>query len=318
MRNLSRLLLVAASLFVFICAKAQTHIPNDKIFCRDPFITVDREAKCYYLILSRSDGKGGKLFAYKSTDLKYWDEVGYVFNMPENYPGTDDWWAPDTYYYNGKYYCFVTVSNKEKGILRGTTILRSDNGPAGPYHTIIPDVKLHITPFGMQCLDGALYVDEKNDPWVVFCVEWNGPNVKDKGGEIWCQRLNKDLTKAIGAPQRLFAANEAEWPMRIGEGGMITDASFVWRDKESGNLLMLWSSFSPKYSIGQSISKSGSILGPWEHEKEPVFKNNGGHQMVFEDLEGNLKISFHSPNEGGSHLVIKDLKIKDGKFLPIE
>mgnify|MGYP001023680474 CR=1 FL=1 len=134
----------------------------------------------------------------------------------------------------------------------------------------------------------------------------------------WCQRLNKDLTKAIGAPQRLFAANEAEWPMRIGEGGMITDASFVWRDKESGNLLMLWSSFSPKYSIGQSISKSGSILGPWEHEKEPVFKNNGGHQMVFEDLEGNLKISFHSPNEGGSHLVIKDLKIKDGKFLPIE
>ena len=179
------MLLVAASLFVFVCTKAQTHIPNDKIFCRDPFITVDREAKCYYLILSRSDGKGGKLFAYKSTDLKYWDEVGYVFNMPENYPGTDDWWAPDTYYYNGKYYCFVTVSNKEKGILRGTTILRSDNGPAGPYHTMIPDVKLHITPFGMQCLDGALYVDEKNDPWVVFCVEWNGPNVKDKVGEIW-------------------------------------------------------------------------------------------------------------------------------------
>ena len=40
--------------------------------------------------------------------------------------------------------------------------------------------------------------------------------------------------------------------------------------------------------------------------------------MIFEDLEGNLKISFHSPNEGGSHLVIKDIKIENGKFLPIE
>lgn len=313
------MLLVAAMLLVPAILHAQaTHIPSDKIFCRDPFITVDHDAKCYYLIISRSDGKDGKLFAYRSTDLKYWDEVGYVFRMPAGYPGTDDWWAPDTYYYRGKYYCFVTVSNAKAGILRGTTVLRSDSGPTGPYHTTIPDVKLHITPFGMQCLDASLYVDEKNNPWEVFCVEWNGPNVKNKTGEVWCQRLNKNLTKALGAPQRLFAADEAPWPKRIGDGGMITDASFVWRDNESGHLLMLWSSFAPKYSIGQSISESGSIFGPWKHEKQPIFTSDGGHQMVFEDLEGNLKISFHSPNGAGSHLVIKDIRIKDGKFLPIE
>ena len=40
--------------------------------------------------------------------------------------------------------------------------------------------------------------------------------------------------------------------------------------------------------------------------------------MVFRDLKGNLKISFHSPNEAGSTLTIKDIAIKNGKFLPIE
>lgn len=312
-------LLMIATMFLALCGvKAQTNIPSEKIFCRDPFITVDHKAKCYYLIVSRSNDKGDKLFAYKSTDLKYWDEVGFVFNMPAGYPGTHDWWAPDTYFYKGNYYSFVTLSNPDKNILRGTTVLRSKNGPAGPYETFIPDSRLFVTPQGMQCLDGSLYIDEKKNPWVVFSVEWNGPNVKNMVGEVWCQRLNKKLDGTVGEPHRLFAADEAPWPMRVGEGAIITDAPFLWKDKKSGNLLMLWSSFAPKYAIGQAISRSGSILGPWEHEQQTIFKSNGGHQMIFEDLEGNLKISFHSPNEGGSHLVIKDIKIENGKFLPIE
>lgn len=297
---------------------AQTHIPTSKIQCRDPFITVDRDRGEYVLIVSRRGPNNARLFAYRSKDLEYWDEAGYVYNMPEGYKCPDDWWAPDTYYWNGKYYCFVTVSNHAKGIMRGTTVLRSDNGPLGPYKNIIPDDRLFITPPGMQCLDASLYVDKDGQPWTFFCVEWNGPNVVDSVGEIWCQRLNKELDGTIGDPIRLFSAADGPWARDAGGKAVVTDASFAWRDDASGNLIMLWSSFGPKYSIGQAISKSGNPAGPWVQEKTPIFSQNGGHQMVFRDLKGNLKMSFHSPNEAPSILTIKDVKIRGGKFLPID
>ena len=44
--------------------------------------------------------------------------------------------------------------------------------------------------------------------------------------------------------------------------------------------------------------------------------------MIFEDLDGNLKISFHSPNslkgDIRETLTIRDIRIKDGKFEPLD
>lgn len=297
---------------------AQTHIPTSQIHCRDPFITVDRDKGEYVLIVSRRGPDNARLFAYRSKDLEYWDEAGYVYHMPEGYKCPDDWWAPDTYLWNGKYYCFVTVSNHAKGIMRGTTVLRSDNGPLGPYKNIIPDDRLFITPPGMQCLDASLYVDKDGQPWTFFSVEWNGPNVVDSVGEIWCQRLSNELDGTVGDPVRLFKTSDAPWAREASGKAIVTDAPFAWRDDESGNLIMLWSSFGPKYAIGQAISESGSPTGPWVQEKTPVFSKNGGHQMIFRDLSGNLKMSFHSPNEAPSILTIRDMKIRGGKFLPID
>ncbi len=309
------------SLLIFLLATgaaAQTHIPASQIHCRDPFITVDKENGEYYLIVSKRGPENARLFAYKSKDLEYWDEAGYVYHMPAGYKCPDDWWAPDTYFYNGKYYCFVTVANHAKGIMRGTTVLRSDNGPLGPYKNIIPDKRLFITPPGMQCLDGSLYVDKEGEPWVVFSVEWNGPNVVDSIGEIWCQRLNKNLDGTVGDPQRLFRTIDAPWAREASGKAIVTDAPFIWNDEKSGNLLMLWSSFAPKYAVGQAVSTSGKVTGPWVHDKNIIFSTNGGHQMVFRDLKGNLKMSFHSPNEAGSALTIRDIQIKNGKFQPVK
>ena len=94
------------SLLMFLLttgAAAQTHIPASQIHCRDPFITVDKENGEYYLIVSKRGPENARLFAYKSKDLEYWDEAGYVYHMPAGYKCPDDWWAPDTYFYNGKY-----------------------------------------------------------------------------------------------------------------------------------------------------------------------------------------------------------------------
>ena len=83
---------------------------------------------------------------------------------------------------------------------------------------------------------------------------------------------------------------------------------------------MLWSSFSPYYTIGQAISKNGNVLGPWEQDPKPIFTHDGGHQMVFKDLHGNLKLSFHTPNGGSGKetFTLRDITIKGGKFLPVK
>lgn len=296
-------------------------IPASEVYIRDPFITVDKKNSCYYIITSCwKDGRGG-MVAYKSKDLQNWRLEKKVFQAAPDYLGTDDFWAPDTYEYNNSYYTFITVSNKTKGILRGTTILKSDS-LAGTYTPILSSEKLNVTPDTMQCLDGSLFIDDDETPWMIFAVEWCGPNVKDKVGEVWAQKLKKDLTGSIGEAHRLFKASDAPWPLHIEGGGMITDAPFIWKDKKSGNLILTWSSFSPKYSIGQAISTNGNVLGPWKHEDEPIFSSDEGHQMIFRDLKGNLKMAFHSPNsrngERRETLVIKDIKIANGKIEPIE
>ena len=170
----------------------------------------------------------------------------------------------------------------------------------------------------MQCLDGSLYVDEQGATWLFFSVEWNGPNVVDSIGEIWCQRLNTELDGTVGEPVKLFRTCDAPWAKEANGKSYVTDAPFVWKDEKSGHLIMLWSSFTNAYSMGQAVSKTGNPMGPWVHEKKALFYDDGGHQMVFRDLKGNLKISFHSPNEHPSILTICDAKIKGGKFLPLK
>ena len=294
--------------------------PDGKsIYARDPFVVADKSDSAYYVIKSATKDGLGALMAYRSKDLKKWEEAGYVFTASPDYPAKDDWWAPDTYLYKGKYYIFVTVSNESAGILRGTTALRSDSGIMGPYRTNVSDKRIFLTPKGMQCLDGSLFVDDSGKPWIVFAVEWIGPNVENMVGEVWAQRLDRNLTRPVGKPHRLFKASEAPWVKVIGPGGkgMVTDAPFIWKDDASGNLILVWSSFSPEYTIGQAISRNG-VLGPWEQVAEPVFKDDGGHQMIFRDFDGNLKMSFHSPNnhtDGRREtMVIKDIEIKDGKI----
>ena len=208
----------------------------------------------------------------------------------------------------------MTISNPDAGILRGTTIFRSDDGVLGPYRPLLTGDRINVTPEGYQCLDGSLYIDPKGRPWMVYCVEWNGPNVQDYVGEIWAVRLKKDFTGTEGKPHRLFKASEAPW-LAEDVGNKVTDAPFIVTDPATGRLIMMWSSFGPtghaRYGILQSYSDNG-ILGPWVHTDKVLFTEDGGHSMAFTDLEGNLRISFHCPNSGTETLTIKRAVISDG------
>ncbi|MEI6140406.1 MAG: family 43 glycosylhydrolase [Mariniphaga sp.] len=112
---------------------------------------------------------------------------------------------------------------------------------------------------------------------------------------------SKDLKTTVEAPILLFRASSAPWVGDItakGVTGKVTDAPFIYR-MSGAELVMIWSSFSKttkKYAIGVAHSSSGSITGPWVQEPTAINNDDGGHAMVFRNLDGQLKISYHSPN----------------------
>lgn len=167
----------------------------------------------------------------------------------------------------------------------------------GPY---LPWSDGPVTPADRPCLDATLYVDPDGQPWTVFCHEW----IDAGDGTICAQRLSADLRTAIGPVGTLFAASESGWavpldlpPHKQHLGTChVTDGPYLHRPA-TGGLIMIWSSFTADgYALGQARSTSGDVLGPWEHHPDPLVTGGGGHGMVFRDLAGELRLTWHSPN----------------------
>ena len=108
------------------------------------------------------------------------------------------------------------------------------------------------------------------------------------------------VSKPVGDPITLFAASDhpcvADLPLYDGVG-QITDGPCLHR-LPSGALLMLWASGVKNGNYGEilSISRNGSLFGPWEHLPTPLFDTDGGHGMLFFDKEGALRFVLHQPN----------------------
>ncbi len=253
---------------------------------RDPFV-LPYGGK-YYLYGTRGETAWTKAYGldvYVSDDLETWSEAHECFAVPENFWADKEIWAPEVHYYNGSFYMFVTFRSEERN--RKTQILKSDS-PMGPFLPFTDDA---ITPVGWRCLDGTFYVDKSGNPYIVFCREWQ--QVKD--GEIHAMKLTKDLTAADGEPILLFKASQPEWAEK-NKDNYVTDGPFMYRTKE-GRLLMIWSTFTEKgYTQAVAYSDNGEIDGNWMHEK-PLFDDNGGHGMIFDDFNGNKYLILHSPNE---------------------
>ena len=266
-------------------------LKTSQINIRDPFIVPDRHSKKYYMYgtTDRScwSGPGVGFDTFVSDDLQNWDGPFPVFRPDENFWAQENFWAPEVYQYHGKYYMFATFKSKTRP--RGTAVLISDS-LKGPF---TEHSKGAVTPEDWECLDGTLFIDDKQKPWMVFCHEWQ--QITD--GTICAARLSDDLSRFVEEPVLLFKASDSGWAEMYqweGKSGIITDGPFFLQHDEK--LLMLWSSFiGGKYAIGAAVSQS-SVLGPWKHVPKPIYIG-GGHCMVFETFAGKKTLSFHQPND---------------------
>ena len=255
---------------------------------RDPFVLTSREEQCYYLYGSTSMSAGPHLEVFRSQDLENFTAPISLFTPPKDFPWPKLFWAPEVKFHGGKYYLTVTMAAPEQP--KGTLILSADS-PTGPF-TLHSDGP--VTPRDWECLDGTLFFDEDNVPWMVFCHEW----VQIDDGTLELIRLSPDLKQAVSGPLTLFHASDGPWVKPLKPGKYVTDGPFVFRDAAKG-LSLLWSSFGKDgYAIGVARSSSGLLQGPWVHEEHALFDIDGGHAMLFDTLDGQRMISFHAPNRG--------------------
>jgi hypothetical protein len=178
---------------------------------------------------------------------------------------------------------------------RGTQILRSES-PEGPFVVLGEQAN---TPPEQRCLDGTPWIDPDGTHWMIYCHEWQ--QIRDGG--MLAVKMSKDWSTRLGEPITLFHASQAPWVRPHPKPDTyVTDGPFLHRMK-NGKLLMIWSSFvkGHGYGVGQAISKSGSVAGPWMHLEKPLVGGggeDGGHSMIFRDFSGELLLAFHQPNGG--------------------
>jgi GH43 family beta-xylosidase len=335
--NFTYFVLLAANIYTFLfCLNLRAwsqekidefNIPVSNVHLSDPFIYADKNDSTYYMYGS---GGNGKVYSRASKDLRNWTKPFVVYNFPATHWGGDktSCWAAEVHQYKGKYYLFTTSDDgKAAGVdVRGDTFphratqIYVANSPRGPFKDFTNN-KPH-TPFEWPCLDGTLWIED-GKPYMVFCHEWT--QITD--GTMDMVLLPQDLGVPQKASSVLFKASEAPFLKEvqpIPNKPYVTDGPFLFKTK-TGKLGMLWSSWNDdKYVLMASYSKSGKLKGPWIHDKELLFSENGGHGMLFHTFDGKLMLSLHyvnpsEPNAGrkpffiemddtGDKLIIK----KDG------
>lgn len=259
----------------------QTTIPC----LRDPFIVVTDDA--YYAY-----GTGWHCYKNGGDDLAGpWEDLGEVVRLRNPEDCADQKWAPEVHKYKGAYYMITTYYSHARGH-RGCTVLRSET-PEGPFVEISDG---HVTPSDGNAIDGTLYIDPEGQPWMIYVREW--VSMPDEVGTFAAAKLSDDLTHFISEPFELFRADEPAWAT-----AGVTDGCWMYTTK-SGDLLMTWSNFSNEgYVVASARSSNGRLDGEWIHEdllyaRSMTVENryDGGHGMIFTDRDGQMYLSFHSPN----------------------
>ena len=265
--------------------------PLGEIRVRDPFVLVVRDERSYWLYGTTDPdpwhGPGVGFDAWWSRDLENWRGPIPVFRPPPGFWAESNFWAPEVHRHRGRLVMIASFRSARYG--RGVQTLVADY-PAGPF---LPLSAGPVTPSDWECLDGTLHFEDDGAPWLVFCHEW----LQIDDGRICAMPMTPSLDGAAGDPVELFRASSAPWVRPVQERHhFVTDGPFLHR-APGGDLLMLWSSFSRRgYAIGLARSTTGSLQGPWHHEPRPLRQGDGGHAMLFCDLDRRLMMALHAPN----------------------
>lgn len=256
---------------------------------RDPFLFLENGT--YYLVGTTGNDcweGGSDLTLYSSRDLTEFERVRTMVGK-DTLKGYKQVWAPELHRFRGRYYLIVSLFREDKG--RGSMILVSPSLD----EDFVPLTGEYVTPLGWWCLDATLFV-WKDKPYLIFSNEWINTVKKDGDGSLFVAELREDLTALVSEPKKIVSGKgcgfASECTYSDGVKGYIAEGPFAV--EENGKIALYWSTIAKDgYCVAKSVAED--IFGEYRFEKM-VFSGDGGHAMVFDDLTGERKITFHQPN----------------------
>lgn len=269
-------------------------LSSEEILIRDPYVmTYDGK---YYLYGTDGDtafsGEMDSFHAYVSEDLENWEGPYTIYENDGSYWADAQYWAPEVYEKDGTFYFYGSMggsSRENKGI-----VLFQSEDPLGPFEPVSDGT---ITPEDVDAIDAALY-QEDGKTYMVYSHGKEG---------IFAVELNDSWDAYAGEPFKLFDDSGCGWATEAFEGMVLNDGPALYTT-ESGQLICFFSTMSDNgYRMGYAVSDNGSITGNWECTANQIqTEADGGHCMIFTNLDGKTMVSYHAPNEN-SHPVFQYL-----------
>ena len=217
-----------------------------------------------------------------SEDLENWAGPYIIYKNDGSFWADKQYWAPEVYYINNEFYLYGSMGGSEREN-KGIQLFKSFN----PTEGFEPVSDLPFTPEENDDIDATLY--EEND--VMYMIYSQGAD------GIYAVKLNDELDGFAGTPFKLFNVSDCEWTTEA-FGGMVLNDGPCFYKTSSGKLLCLFSSMSEDgYNMGIAYSDNGELNGNWTVTNERLdVGSDGGHCMIFTNLEGQTMICYHAPN----------------------
>ena len=264
------------------------NLKAEDILIRDPYIVV-YEGKYYMYGADGPNAFGGQMDSFPvwvSEDLENWAGPYTIFKNDGSFWADKQYWAPEIYYIDNEFYLYGSMggSGREN---KGIQLFKSKN-PLGPFE---PTTEYPFTPEEDDDIDATLY-EEDGKMYMVYSQGADG---------IYAVELNHTLDGFASQQFKLFDVSECSWPVAA-FGGMVLNDGPCFYKTSTGKLICLFSSMSEDgYNMGIAYSDNGRLDGKWILSEERFdVGTDGGHCMIFENLEGQTMICYHAPN-GKSH-----------------
>lgn len=261
----------------------------------DPQILLYRDT--YYCYATHNDGNSEGFYVWVSSDLEHWSEPKLAFRAIEAW-GDGKFWAPEVVCHNGRFVMHYSARSRELGSLRiGVAV--ADN-PEGPFTDVHGKPMFDL---GYATIDGS----------VLRCREGNFlyysrdccENIVDgvKTSQIYCVRLNDDLTATVGEhllvstpteefEKKSFTLSKYRIPHLWNEGPCVWQLGEKYVMNYSANYYA-----TNDYAI--CLATAEAPFGPWKKSvNNPVLSCRkdlfgAGHNAFFLDKDGQLRTSFH-------------------------
>lgn len=318
----------------------------------DPFVLYDDDTDQYYMY-----GTGGienGFVVYASPDLKNWDNQGPVYrNQQEKAWGTKDFWAPEVYKRNGKYYLFYSAhwrdnpNNELENYKIGVAV---SDSPLGPF---VDQTGEPIFDPGYPIIDANVYFADDGKIYLYYSrccykhaveseiAEWarkEGMFEQIEESWIYGVELSDDFSRVIGEPVLLLQPpvskddEQSEWESRSVTSGEInrrwTEGSYLFKHDDTYYMMYSANYFAGEnYAVGYATAKHP--LGPFQKSPHnPVLQKNTeqggvvsgtGHNSILEDKKGDTWCVYHgrTTKTGDQRVVFMDgLEInKEGRLI---